>query len=160
VPSASPTSTSTAPYYIFGDYLASGWTNKSHGSSVNFANTSPVHAGKYSIAFTANTGWATLYLQSNTPFDTAPYSYLQFFAQATQPNQHYVVSIVDAKGKSLTPILLANYGGDPEPGTWKEYTIPLSALGVNATQIKGLLIQNWTSNPKQVLYLDSIKLAA
>jgi hypothetical protein len=75
-----------------------------------------------------------------------------------QPNQHYVVSFVDASGKSLTPVLLANYGGDPIPGTWKEYTIPLSALGADAKQIKGIFIQNWTSNPYQLLYVDSIAL--
>ncbi len=112
-PGASPTSATTTPYYIYGDSFASGWVNKSHQSSINFANTSPVHAGKYSIAFNANAGWATLYLQSNTSFDTTPYAYLQFFAQATRPNQHYMVSIVDASGKSLTPVLLANYGGAP-----------------------------------------------
>lgn len=166
VPTASPaptftptsTPTPTQQYYIYGDSLASGWVNKSHQSSINFANTSPVHAGTHSIAFTANAGWATLYVQSNRPFDTTPYTYLQFFAQATQPNQHYVISFVDASGKSLTPVLLANYGGDPIPGTWKEYTIPLSALGANAKKIKGVFIQNWTSNPHQLLYLDSIVL--
>ncbi len=69
-----------------------------------------------------------------------------------------LVSFVDANGKSLTPVLLADYGGDPIPGIWKEYTIPLSALGADAKKIKGVFIQNWTSNPYQLLYVDSIAL--
>ena len=157
-PGASPTPTSTPPYYIYADSLASGWVNKSRQSSINFTNTSPVYAGRYSIACTANAGWATLYLQSNTYFDSTPYTSLQFFAQAAQPNQHYLVGFVDASGKSLTPVLLADYGGDPVPGFWKEYTIPLSALGASTKQIKGIFIQNWTSNPQQLLYVDSIAL--
>src|SRR5260221_2892996 len=52
---------------IYDDTLAPGWENWSWQSTVNFSNTSPLYADSRSIAWTANTGWSTLYLHARVP---------------------------------------------------------------------------------------------
>ena len=49
--------------------------------------------------------------------DLTSYSALRFVAQATQPGQSYGVFFVDALGQTVgTPVVLADFIGDPLPG--------------------------------------------
>ena len=46
---------------IYTDSLQNSWNNWSWGSTINFANTSPVHSGSSSISITITNGYAALY---------------------------------------------------------------------------------------------------
>ncbi len=148
---------SSISYIIYDDSLAPGWENRSWVSSINFDNTAPTYSGGRSIAFTPTQKWAGLSLYTDTAVDTTPYSFLHFAAQASQTRQYYAVMLYNGADNELSQVHLANYGGDPVPGTWKVYNIPLSDLSANATQIRDVAIQTLTSR-LGTLYLDSISL--
>ena len=144
-------------YTIYEDRLASGWKARSWAGRMNLANTSPVYSGSRSVSFTPIRRGARLYLYTNTAVDTNLYSFFSFAAQASQAGQDYNVILYDGTNNPLSTVRLAHYGGDPVPGTWKVYTIPLSDLRANATQIRGVAINNRTRR-QGTLYLDSMSL--
>ncbi len=144
-------------YTIYEDSLATGWENRSWASHVNLANPSPVHSGTRSISFTPTRIWAGLYLYTGTSVDITPYTFLHFVARASRTGQDYNVMLYDGANNGLPKVHLAHYGGNPVPGTWKVYNIPLADLRANATQIRGVAIQSRTRR-HGTLYLDSISL--
>src|SRR6266699_2302301 len=121
-------STSSLRYTIYEDALASGWHARSRASRINLANPSPVYSGSKSIAFTPTGRGALLSLYTSTAVDTSLYTSLHFAAQARRAGQDYTVTLYDGAYKPLSTVHLAHYGGDPVPGSWKVYNIPLSDL--------------------------------
>ncbi len=158
-----PTTTSataTSGYAIYQSGLSAGWSQLTNQGSANLANTSPALTGKYSIAWTAN-AWGTFALGNPQTLDVTPYGYLHFALQAGQANAHYAVQLVDTRGKGLSSyLLLANYGGDPQPEQWKTYDIPLTDLKANGQQIQAIGMQNYSGNGNQRLYIDDVKFVA
>ncbi len=155
IPTPTPTPLPLIGYPVYGDSLASGWTQYANNGSVNLANTSPVYSGSKSIAWTANP-WGTFSLGNPTLFDTTPYHTLQFAAQAGGKNAKVVIQLIGSNGRGLTKYLsLANYGGQPVTGQWKVYNIPLSALNATAKRIQAIGMRNYSGN-KQILYFDAI----
>src|SRR6266566_4018567 len=150
-------STSSLRYTIYEDALASGWHARSRASRINLANPSPVYSGSKSIAFTPTGRGALLSLYTSTAVDTSLYTSLHFAAQARRAGQDYTVTLYDGAYKPLSTVHLAHYGGDPVPGSWKVYNIPLSDLRAHATHIRGIVIQS-RSPRYATLYLDSISL--
>ncbi len=144
-------------YTIFEDALASGWHARSQASRINLANPSPVYSGSKSISFTPTRRGARLYLYTTTAVDTSLYTSLHFAAQARRAGQDYTVTLYDGANKPLPTVHLVHYGGDPVPGSWKVYDIPLSNLRANATHVKGIAIQS-RSHRYATLYLDSMSL--
>ncbi len=148
---------SSVHYTIYEGALASGWHAQPSASRINLANTSPAYSGSKSISFTPTRKGARLYLYTNTAIDTTLYSFFHFAARASQAGQDYNVVLYSGTSKPLSAVRLAHYGGDPTTRTWKVYNIPLSDLGANATQIRGVAIQSRTRK-HGTLYLDSISL--
>ncbi len=146
------------PYYpIYEDALASGWKARVWASRLNLANTSPIYSRSRSISFTPTGRGARLYLYTNTPIDITSYSFLHFAARTSRAGQSYNVILYNGTNHPLSTVHLAHYGGDPVPGTWKVYNIPLSDLRANATQIRGVATQSRTHR-YGTLYLDSMSL--
>jgi autotransporter family porin len=146
------------PLIIYSDGLATKWQNWSWGSAVNLANSAPVYAGNRSISVTGKTGWSGLAL-STPAIDVTAYQALTFVARASQTGQKYSVALYNERGSQMRqPVPLASYGGNPTPGRWKTYTIPLSDLVRQDKLMTRLLIQNWTPQKQPALYLDEIKL--
>src|SRR6266702_4228047 len=144
-------------YTIYEDALASGWHARSRASRINLANPAPVYSGSRSISFTPTGRGALLSLYTSTAVDTSLYTSLHFAAQARRAGQDYTVTLFDGAHKPLSTVHLAHYGGDPVPGSWKVYDIPLSDLRAHATHIRGMVIQS-RSPRYATLYLDSISL--
>ena len=163
VPNATATPTpvpATSGYAIYQSGLSAGWSQLTNQGSANLANTSPVLTGNHSIAWTAN-AWGTFGLENPQTLDVTPYGYLHFALQAGQANAHYAVQLVDTKGKGLSSyLLLAEYGGDPQPGQWKTYDIPLTALKADGQQIQAIGMQNYLGKGNQVVYIDDVKFTA
>jgi len=144
-------------YTVYEDVLTSGWHARSRASRINLANPSPVYSGSRSISFTPTGRGARLYLYTTTAVDTSLYTSLHFAAQASRARQDYIVTLYDGANRPLSTVRLTRYGGDPVPGSWKVYDIPLRDLRANATHIRGVAIQS-RSHRYATLYLDSISL--
>jgi hypothetical protein len=148
-----------SPLTIYGDTLASGWSNWSYESSTNLANTTPVYSGSHSIAWTPNAGWATLYLRAGSSINLSDYSALTFAVQASQANQRIGVALTNSSNRAVTTLVkLSKYGGPPPVGAWAVYTIPISALAPTTSQANGVMLQNWSSYAAPTMYVDSIQL--
>jgi hypothetical protein len=148
---------SSLRYTIYEDALASEWKARSWASRINLANTSPAYSGSRSISFTPERKGARLNLYANTAVDTTLYSFLHFAAQANHGGQDYNVLLYGGTNNPLSKVRLASHGGDPVPGTWKVYDIPLSDLRAKATVIRGVAFE-CRSFRHGTLYLDSISL--
>ncbi len=148
----------SATLTVYDDSLATGWTDWSDADAdVNLANTSPVYSGVRSASFVANGNASTFYLHSRTSVGTAPYRYLRFAARASGSGQQYGVLLCDQDDNELTaPVPLAQYGGDPVTGSWRVYTIPLSALNASSGQINGVLVRDLAGQPEPAVFLDAI----
>jgi spore germination protein YaaH len=147
-------------YTIYADALSPNWHNGSGtDSTINFSTISPVYSGSYAMSFIANKPFAGMYLYSDTPVDTIPYTSLQFALQASQANQRYTIAFYDTNERPLTaPISLAKYGGNPVVGKWKLYTIPLTDLKAQITPIKAFLLQSQSTHAQPAVYVDSLQL--
>lgn len=130
---------------VYDDNLKPEWTDWSWGSTVNFSSTRS-YTGSSSISWTANQGWAGLYLHS-TGFDTTPFAYLQFAVLSTKSNQNISVALYDSDSHPIKDFLpLSNYKA-LSVGTWTLYQIPLSDLGATSRQISGIVFQNSSNTP-------------
>ena len=162
--SASPTAIATqvsppgSPFEIYSDALASGWSDRSWGASVDFASTDPVYAGLHAIRYIATSGWAGLDLRAAGNINTADYRQLRFALQATRDGQQFAVYLRDTSGATLTKVPLTNYGGAPPTGTWKIYTIPLSDLNASNITLGDVVFHEWSGKAQPAIYIDSIQL--
>ena len=140
----------TADLPIYTDTLAGGWQDWSWGSTRNFANTAPVHAGADSLAVTFTEAWGGLYLHPDSPIDTYWISAISFWVHGgSAGNQKLVVS--------------ADFGAHNFPFTatanaWTQVKIPLSALG-NPTALTDLTWEDVTGGAQPTFYLDDIRLS-
>src|SRR5580704_7886428 len=66
---------------IYDDALENGWQQWDWtGTTVNLANTSPVHSGSHSLSVTfSNANYGALYLEAGASFNTSAYTNLTFW---------------------------------------------------------------------------------
>ncbi len=142
---------------VYHDTLASGWGNWSWNASVGFNNSAPVYAGSKSITVTVTKAWGALQLQSNRGLSAAQYPYVTFSVQASQSGQAFDVALTDTNNKQLGPFTpLGNYGGEPVPGAWTLYTIPVAGLGGAGKQIGGVVLQEAQGKAQPAIFVDEI----
>ncbi len=72
-----------ARYTVYNDSLSSGWVDWSWDSTTNYGATAFVYSGTKSIAWTATAAYGGLYMHTNTPINSAPYTSLTFALRAT-----------------------------------------------------------------------------
>jgi hypothetical protein len=71
------------------------------------------------------------------------------------------VALYDSNhSRILPPLDLSSVGGDPTPGTWKLYNVPLSSLGGTSRTIKGVSFQDLTGKTQPAVYADQIQLVS
>lgn len=151
-----PTVANVAPYIVYSDALAGGWSDQSWGASINYANTSPVYSGTRSIRYRILQAWAGLDIRNNG-FSTGPYTHLRFAARASTTGQKYSIFLKNQQNTGLTsPIPLTNLGGNPTT-SWKLYTIPLATLnGVNRS-LGSIVIHDDKGSAQPNLFIDDIR---
>ena len=136
---------------IYTDSLQNGWQNYGW-ATLNYANTSPVHSGQYSISVAAG-GYQALYVH-HSGFDSTPYSAISFWINAGNGGQSLVLQ-GELSGSQKTPINL----GTLPANTWKQITISLSSLGVaDQSNLDGFWIENTSAGSIPTFYVDDITL--
>ncbi len=143
---------------VYKDALSPGWQNWSWDATLNLASTQPVYAGTNAITYTAKAAWSGMDIHNPAGFATGTYNTLRFALQATATGQHYAIFLTDASGTQLTtPVALSTQGGDPTPGTWTVYNVPLSTLqGTNKT-ITGIVIHDISGAAQSVVSVDEMQ---
>jgi alpha-L-arabinofuranosidase len=146
---------------IYADSLAYGWQNYSYDSTLNFANTSPVHFGSDSISVTVTSAYGGIQLYHSDMTNTG-YAFISFWLNGgvSGGQQLAMYGNLDVGGASTAQS--ARYTlNTPPANTWQQYTIPLSALGVaNATNFTGFAIQDAVGAVEPTFYLDDIQLVS
>ncbi|SPE61466.1 hypothetical protein SBV1_700016 [Verrucomicrobia bacterium] len=142
---------------IYADSLAAGWLDYSYGITRNFANTSPVHSGSYSISVTITNAYGGLQL-FHSPLTNSAFAFISFWlnggSSGGQQLQMY---------GNLGPGPTAQTGrfslAAPSVNSWRQYFVPLAALDVNnATNFSGFAIQDSAGSTEPTFYLDDIQL--
>ncbi|MEZ4734602.1 MAG: hypothetical protein R3E79_46520 [Caldilineaceae bacterium] len=144
----------TATLTVYDDALAGNWQNWSWNTTVNFANSSPVHSGAAAIAVQYDQAWAGLSLRAPAPIDATQYSTITFWVHggATGARQlTFFTQATDGGGNSTTVSI------DAPAGAWQPVTIALSALG-NPTAIARLNLQDRSGSVQPLFYVDDIQL--
>ena len=146
--------------YIYTDFLASGWENRSwYTSSLDFAASDYVYSGSRSIFVTFPT-WGAVSLHHEA-FITTPFYYLEFYVRGASMNQSLAVFANDQNNTQLRyrKVHDCRYieGGSIGQDIWKLVQIPLSHLQALDRPISRLSIANW--NPQQAsFWIDNIRL--
>ncbi|MFN4294471.1 MAG: carbohydrate binding domain-containing protein [Thermoflexales bacterium] len=143
----------TADLVVYGDNLASGWSNWSWYTTVNFNNNSPVFGGSKSIAATLNQAWAGLSLRTDTP---------------VLPTQHYTLTLRVHGGtgapkqlrlavrESDTGPMMGQYDFTAPTGTWTTITRTFADFG-NPIQVARIDIADRISSTQGTFYVDEIR---
>jgi hypothetical protein len=141
--------------WIYTNALVNSWGNSSYGTTVNYANTSPVYPGDtHSISATINGPYDGIGFSHAAMSDTA-YSSISFLLNGgASGGQHLQMYATTSAGNQSTCALTA-----PLANTWQQYWVPLSALGVSSVaNFTGFVIQDSAGTSEPVFYLDNIEL--
>jgi hypothetical protein len=144
-------------FSIYSDQLNNGFDNWSWGTNNNFANTSPVHSGNDSIRF-GSEPWAAISVH-HADFNPAPYTNLTFWANGGATGGQVVQVYIEYNN------VTTNGPSYPLPqfptNSWRQFTVPLSALGVTGpTNVSRITFQLTSSGTSAPFYLDDINLTA
>ncbi len=146
---------------VFDEALSQGWQDWSWGSTVDFASAN-AYTGSQAISWTSDQAWGGFFIHTTNgvPFDSTGYDSITFALKPTQTGQPIEVQLYDVNDKEIgSPVNISAYGGDPTPGVYKVYTIPLSVLGGTNRQINAFHLQNVTNNPQPPMYIDRVGFA-
>lgn len=147
-------------YVIADEGIAPGWVNWSWGSQVIPNDATQMYSGATSLRFTPSSGWAGLYLHSDTVIKTQPYQYLQFSVKSTVSGAPaYQVYVSDGNYRQLPPVQLKSYTPVTSNG-WMTYRIPLSDLKAADTTVNGILMQEATGSAQPPIWIDALQLAS
>jgi hypothetical protein len=139
---------------IYVDALESGWSDWSWGSTLDFDNTDPVHAGSASVAVTYDQAWAGVYLNTSTLIPGNSYQKLHFWIHGGTTGGHQMtVMLVDG---DLT-FVASSVNVPTAAGAWTEVNLQISALG-QPEAISGIVWQDTSGGAQPTFYLDDISL--
>jgi len=142
---------------VYADSLTNGWSDGSYSCTRDFTDTLPVYSGNHSVSATITNAWGGIQLNhsrmTNTAFASISF-WLNGGSTGGQQLQMY--------GDLSTGVQSSRYHlAAPLADTWRQYTVPLSALGVaNATNFTGFAIQDSAGGTEPVFYLDDIQLVS
>ncbi len=127
---------------------------------MNLASNVTVFRGANAISVSGMKGWAGFYLHITGGINAQPFTTLRFAMTTDQPGRRFRVFLYDDGGDLQQSLLLANYGGDPAVGVWKDYILPLNGFGTTANPIIGIAIQDITGKDGSGFMLDDVRFEA
>ncbi|HTL58824.1 MAG TPA: glycoside hydrolase family 44 protein [Candidatus Limnocylindrales bacterium] len=141
---------------IYTDSRQNSWQDWGWATTINYANTNPVHSGSESISVTLGNPWEAIYF-AHTAFDSTPYTNLTFWINAGPNGGQQLLVQGHAGGNYQTSVNLAPLAAN----TWQKISISLAALGVaNRPDMDGFWIQDRLGAAQPVFYVDDITLVA
>src|SRR5579872_5003285 len=152
----------TPAFVIYGDGLASGWSDWSWNTQVDWADTTNPHSGSHDVAFTFASGWSGLSIHSNLAIDTTPYDVLRFWINGDASGGQRLWLYVEDQGSALSqPVDIAPYvrGGVVAARTWRKVQVPLEVLGASGALIDRMDFYDNTSSAQPEMLLDDLSLA-
>jgi hypothetical protein len=157
---STPTPTSKPQLTVYNDSLSLGWTNYLYNATINLAETSPVFSGIHSSSFTLTAHWGEIDFHTNG-VNITPFTVLHFAVQAGQATSNLDVQLRTTAGGYIYGSLLSlsGLGGNPVPGKWMVYNIPLSSLigTLDPTTINDIIIQDKTGQSQGIeYYIDEV----
>ncbi|MDR3687991.1 MAG: glycoside hydrolase family 44 protein [Fimbriimonas sp.] len=139
---------------IYADALANSWANRSWAST-NLSNRSPVHTGAHSISIKGLAAWDALYL-GHAPLDGSLYQTITFWIDGGALGGQQLAVFATASGVAQTPYALPSI----PKNTWKQVTVPLSALGVSSRgDFDGIWIEDRAGALEPTYYVDDVVLS-
>lgn len=146
-----------APMDVYTDALGPGWEDWSWATH-SLTNTSPVHAGAYSISLVPS-GWQALYLHLNGGVDGSLYDGLEFFVHGGASGGQNLRVVFLLGGTQRASVALSAYlPGGPPAGSWASVRIPLDPLGLGSGSFNELYFQDGSGGTQAVMYLDDIRM--
>jgi len=150
-----------ADLVVYTDGLDNGFQNYSYGGGSNFANTTPVHAGDRSIAFTGNAFNALSFFHDPGPLASADTPTLRLWIHGgTSGAQHFYLFLQNA-GAIVAQASLDDYlpPGGLAPNVWREVLV---RLGEPPLAYSGMFdridIQSDAAGAQATAYFDDIAL--
>lgn len=153
-PAPSPTSTPapSAAVIVYSDALDQNWWDASWGTTVDFANSTPVHGGTHSMSVTYDRGFGAVSLRADAPLNGADYESLSFWINGgASADRALQVGLTDSSGAqtgNYVPVATT-------PDTWTQVNVPLANIGA-PDAIGGLLLQDFSGTAQEPLYLDDV----
>jgi hypothetical protein len=140
---------------IYTDSLLNSWDNWSWSTTINFANSSPVHAGPASISANITAGNGALSLH-HANIDTSTYTNLTFWIHGGSSGGQLLQVYAEApSGTGHPAVNLPTLTAS----TWQQVTFTLSALGIaNRTDFARFSIQDRSGSGAATFYVDDMKL--
>jgi len=145
---------------VYTDSLQNGWQDWGWATR-NYANTTPLHSGSDSISVTAG-AWQGLQIY-HADMDSTPYASISFWLNGgASGGQHLQVYGLVHLGTTNGFSLSQRYSlASPPAGTWQQYSVPLSAIGVaGLPNFNGFVIQDSVGAAEPTFYVDDIALVS
>jgi sugar lactone lactonase YvrE len=155
---------SAADRVVYSDVLGGGFGDYSfaNGGSIDLANTTPVHAGSNSIAFTGLNFGAVSAFYTRGLLSSSQYPTLRLWVNGgASGGQALRVFLSDTIGVTSTNAALGGFiaGGIPVANTWLLVDIPLTTGAFAAQPVFNRIdIQSDTAGAQPTVYLDDISL--
>lgn len=139
---------------VYTDTLASGWEDWSWDTTLNWNNSTPVHAGTASISAAYTAAWGGVYLGRSNALPASDYTALRFWINGgSVGNRTIAVRIIDGAGGNWDN----HFDVTPAANAWTQVSVPLTAVGNPAT-IAGLVWQDGSGGVQPAFYLDDVVL--
>ena len=146
---------------IYTDSLQNSWVNYSW-CQTDFSSTDYVHTGTYSLKATFTAAWQAMYLGCPAA-SSASYTSLTFWINggATNGRNLEITGVLGGKGGTNVALNQFIAGGSVAANTWRQVTVPLSAIGLsNTTNMTGFWIGDSGGSAQPPFYLDDIALTS
>src|SRR5215471_397484 len=141
-----------ADMVIYNDSLQNSWQDWGWATH-NYANTSPVHSGTYSVSVTPG-GYQALYI-AHGGFNPSPNTALRLWINGGSSGGQQLNVIGHAGGATQGSVNLPTLAAN----TWQEFTISLASLGLaGRSDVDGIWINNPTPNSQPTFYVDDLSL--
>ncbi len=125
----------------------------------NLQNTAYVYTGASSVQITYAAAWQGFSLETDTSFPAGYFSALTFVINGGTTSGRSISVAMTVNGNTTNSVNLNNYiqGGSVAANAWRQVTIPLSAFGLQPTDmISRFWLQDSSGHAQAAFYLDQI----
>jgi hypothetical protein len=146
------------PTNVYADALTEGWLDWSWGGPRDFGAAGGLD-GSRALEIRPGEQGSGLSLPSPAPILPGSVAAIEFHVKGGVQGQKLMMSAWDSAKKGLGAVQLEEFGGQPVPGVWKRYLVPLSPLQAATVPLGGFMWQEASGAPDGSPFLfDRIRL--